>query len=62
MPYKSDKQRRLFEMCRNNAGSVQGACPPPKVVEKFHQETYHPTAETQSARRAQKKRGMTQYH
>jgi hypothetical protein len=62
MPYKSDKQRRLFEMCRNNPGSAKGACPPANVVEKFHQETYHPTAETAAARRAKKKRGDIQYH
>ena len=41
MPYKSKKREHLFEGCRNNSNSMSN-CPPKKVVEEFHQATYHP--------------------
>lgn len=59
MPYKSDKQRRFFEMCRNSSGKATKACPPKKVLNEFHQAEYHP--ETRSAHHAQKKRGNVRY-
>jgi hypothetical protein len=58
MPYKSEAQRKLFEGCRNNPSKMHN-CPPKKVVEKFHQEEYHP--ETQRAHHEQKKRGHPKY-
>jgi hypothetical protein len=60
MPYKSTKQRKFFEMCKNNPGSANKACPPKKVLNEFHQAEYHP--ETRVAHHAQKKRGNVKYH
>lgn len=34
--YLSEAQRNLFEACLNNPGSVQGKCPPRKVLEEYH--------------------------
>jgi len=59
MPYKSDKQRKFMEGCRNNPSEMSN-CPPKEVVNKFHQETYHP--ETRAAHSQQKKRGDVKYH
>lgn len=60
MPYKSDKQRKFMEMCKNNPGSVQGTCPPKEVLQKFHNAQYHP--ETREAHHQQKKRGDVKFH
>ena len=59
MPYKSDKQRRLFEACRANPSKVDAPCPPRKVLEEFHKAEYPP--ETRVAHHAQKKRGPVDY-
>lgn len=41
MPYESNKQRKFFEMCRNNPSKAKGKCPPKKVVKEFHDAEYH---------------------
>jgi len=48
-----------MEGCRNNPSEMSN-CPPKEVVNKFHQETYHP--ETRAAHSQQKKRGDVKYH
>lgn len=35
MPYESESQRRFFQGCKHNPGSMRGKCPAPKVIEKF---------------------------
>jgi hypothetical protein len=59
MPYRSSRQKRFMEMCKNNPGDANKACPPKKVLNEFHQAEY-PT-ETTTARHAQKKRGGVKY-
>lgn len=59
MPYKSAKQRKFFEGCRHNPSKMGGHCPPKKVLDEFHNATYH--SETKQARHAQKKRGAVRY-
>jgi len=61
MPYQSDKQRRMFEGCRNNPESMSGKCPPRKVLNEFHRAEYgHP--EVRKAHHEKQRRGPVQYH
>lgn len=35
MPYKSEKQKRLFRGCKHNPKHMRGKCPDRKTIEKF---------------------------
>jgi hypothetical protein len=35
MPYKSEKQRRYFKMCKKNPGKARGKCPSKSAIRKF---------------------------
>jgi hypothetical protein len=40
MPYVSVAQRDFMEGCRSNPEAMKGKCPPKKVLDEFHRESF----------------------